>query len=221
MAVPVRFKGTFKRGSKGRDCAAVKRCLKRIQKNPDIKLRTLEFGPAATKALKRFQTNHDLRADGIYGENTHNKLSPLFNSYERQIYAKQPFRTNVIENWAVKAPGADRAGTSLKAYVQAFVAKAAKVYGHPVVITTGTNHNKYVLGTNHVSDHWSGDAADVAMLGDNLTRFGQAALEAAGMSHAQAVRCRGGVYNVGRWNILFNTNVGGNHWNHCHMGGGH
>jgi Putative peptidoglycan binding domain len=211
------FKGAFKQGASGKDCAAVKRCLKRIQNNKTIKF-SRKFGAASTKALRQFQKNHDLPVDGIYGPKTHKKLSRLFKGYELQLYNAAKPRKNTIKVWAVKAPGADRPGMKMKQYVHDFVAKAAKVYTHPVIIGTGTNHNQYVKGTSRQSRHWTGDAADIPMYGSNLTRFGQACLIAAGMSRAQALKCRGGVYNVGGWNILFNTTVGGNHYNHTHVG---
>jgi hypothetical protein len=56
------------------------------------------------------------------------------------------------------------------------------------------------------------------MLGSNLGKLGRAALVAAGMPAWRAAFCRGGVYNVNGWNILFNTYIGGNHYNHCHAG---
>ena len=90
--------------------------------------------------------------------------------------------------------------------------------GSPLTIGTGSNHHEFVSGTNRRSDHWFGDAADVPMSGQNLTRLGQDALIAAGMDPAQARKQTGGVFNVGGYNILFNTNVGGNHYNHLHVG---
>ncbi len=54
--------------------------------------------------------------------------------------------------------------------------------------------------------------------GDALTQLGQEALIAAGMSRKQAMKQTGGVYNIGRYQILFNTHVGGNHFNHLHVG---
>lgn len=212
-----KYKGSFKRGAKGKDCAAVKRTLKRIQKNERIK-HTQNFGGEAEKALKVFQKNHDLRPDGIYGPVTHRKLAPMMRGYEIWLYKRAPVRQSAIATWVVMGPNADRKGVATKGVVKDFVSKVAHEFGAPVIITTGTNHNQYVAGTDHQSQHWTGDAADVGMYGSNLTKLGQAALRAAGMPAAQAFFCRGGVYNVGGKNILFNTNVGGNHYNHCHMG---
>lgn len=115
------------------------------------------------------------------------------------------------------AAGADRAGVQTKGHVIAFVAKVAGIYGARLTITTGTNHNERTTSGN-ISDHWSGNAADIAMGGTSLTRLGQSALIAAGADPGWAHKQTGGAYNVGGVNILFNTNIGGNHWNHLHVG---
>jgi hypothetical protein len=108
----------------------------------------------------------------------------------------------------------------IKPHVIAFVKQVAGVYGSSLTIWDNSTHNKYVSGTNNtvVSQHWSGDAADVPASGAELTRLGQSALIAAGMSPAAASRETGGAYNVGGVNILFNTNIGGNHFDHLHVG---
>lgn len=211
------YKGPFKEGASGKDCAAVKRCLKRLQHNENITF-SRSFGQVATAELRKFQKAHKLTQDGVYGPRTHAAMAPLFIGYEVLLYKQAVVRTTLHPDWAVLAPGADRPGVHTKQGVQDFVSRVAHLYGHPLVITTGTNHNEFVLGTNRQSAHWTGDAADVGMYGSQLTHLGQCALQAAGMTAVQAKRCTGGVYNVGGWNILFNTNVGGNHYNHCHMG---
>jgi predicted Zn-dependent protease len=37
-------------------------------------------------------------------------------------------------------------------------------------------------------------------------------------NRAEARKQTGGVFNIGGYNILFNTHVGGNHFNHLHIG---
>jgi Putative peptidoglycan binding domain len=211
------FKGAFKKGATGLDCAAVGRTLKRLQNNSAIK-NSRTFGTAKTEALRTFQKTNGLTVDGVYGRKTHDKLAPKMRGYEVLLYKQAKQRKNLVAVWAIKGPNADRPGRAMKQYVHDFVARAAKIYGHPVVIGTGTNHNQYVLGTSRQSAHWTGDAADVPLYGGELTKFGQCCLRAAGMSRVKALTCRGGVYNVGGWNILFNTTVGGNHFNHTHVG---
>jgi hypothetical protein len=116
------------------------------------------------------------------------------------------------------APGANRAGVPIKSHVIAFVRDLSAFVGQPLTIGTGSNHNEYVLGTTHQSDHWTGDAADIPASGAFLTHLGQSALIVAGADPAWAVKQTGGAYNVGGVNILFNTTIGGNHFNHLHVG---
>lgn len=212
------YKGAFKKGSKeGRDISAVKRTLKRLQNNDSIK-HSQKFGEAAENALKIFQRGHKLHVDGVYGPTTHKTMAPLMRGYEVLLYKQAQVRPNVMKDWVVMAPGADRPGEATSQRVKDFVSRTAHIYGQPLVITCGTNHNQYVAGSSRQSQHWTGDAADVGMYGRNLTKLGQSALRAAGMSRAQSLLCRGGVYNVNGYNILFNTTVGGNHYNHLHVG---
>jgi hypothetical protein len=99
-----------------------------------------------------------------------------------------------------------------------FARQVAGVYGKPLTIGTGTNHNQFVLGTNRQSAHWTGEAADIPASGAKLTRLGQAALIAAGMSPREARKQKGGLFNVGGRQIIFNSMEGGNHYNHLHIG---
>jgi hypothetical protein len=124
-----------------------------------------------------------------------------------------------MQKWVAFAQGANRAGAPVNPMVPQFVAQIAQLYGRKLVIGTGTNHHEYVLGEGKtISDHWYGDAADIPMSGAALTRLGQTALIAAGANAKWARQQRGGVYNVNGYNILFNTTVGGNHYNHLHVG---
>jgi hypothetical protein len=68
------------------------------------------------------------------------------------------------------------------------------------------------------SQHWTGHAVDIAASGKALTRMGQAALIAAGADPKWARKQKGGLYNIGGRQIIFNTNEGGDHWNHLHLG---
>lgn len=122
----------------------------------------------------------------------------------------------------VVGPSANRGGMTLRAPVLSMVKRISAIYGKPLTIGTGTNHNEFVQGTNRVSDHWDGNAADIPSSGEALTRLGQAALVAAGVNPAQARKTRGGLFNfeIGGHHvqIIFNTNEGGNHFNHLHVG---
>lgn len=121
---------------------------------------------------------------------------------------------------ATLGPTADRSEVATSAKVLEFGTAVAQWYGRSLVIGTGTNHRQYVIGTDRESEHWKGNAADTPAEGDDLTRLGQAALIAAGMPPEVARTKTGGVFNVNGYNILFNTDVGGNHYNHLHFGVG-
>lgn len=120
------------------------------------------------------------------------------------------------------APGANRPGAELSPGILKVVGAVAAQAGGPLTIGTGTNHNRLTVNGN-VSDHWSGNAADIPASGVQLTRLGQNALIAAGMDPAQARKQQGGLFNLPygkrrRIQIIFNTNEGGNHFTHLHVG---
>jgi len=124
----------------------------------------------------------------------------------------------LIPQRAVLARGADRPGVATKQLVLDFVSRIAEVGGQDrLVIGTGTRHSKHTTSGN-VSQHWTGNAADIPAGGAELTALGQAALIAAGADPAWARRQEGGLYNIGGFQIIFNSNIGGNHWNHLHVG---
>jgi hypothetical protein len=66
-----------------------------------------------------------------------------------------------------------------------------------------------------VSHHWIGQALDLPARGSYLTRLGQALLIAAGMPEKQARKAKGGIYDVGRFQIIFNA---ADHHDHAHAG---
>jgi hypothetical protein len=95
------------------------------------------------------------------------------------------------------------------------------VFGEPLTVTSGHRPGARTTSGN-VSDHASGNGADIGATGDRLTRLGQAALVWAGMSPKKARRTKGGAFtftkNGRRVQIIFNSNVGGNHYDHLHVG---
>jgi hypothetical protein len=97
----------------------------------------------------------------------------------------------------------------------------SSLFGKPLTVGTTTNHSKYTVNGN-VSDHYSGNAADVPATGQALIRMGQAALQALGMSPSEARRQTGGLFNLNkggkRYQVIFNTQQGGDHTNHLHIG---
>lgn len=90
-----------------------------------------------------------------------------------------------------------------------------------LTVGTTTDHSKYTVSGN-VSDHYSGNAADIPATGARLTQLGQAALIALGVPRNQAHKMRGGLYNVQhrghRYQVIFNTHEGGDHTTHLHVG---
>ena len=130
-----------------------------------------------------------------------------------------------VTKWVGFRPGFDRPGMKTHEPVLQFIAQIAKGRGKKVTVTTGTDHDQLTVDGN-VSAHWAGWAVDLALnqnpvgvVTPDVTRLGQDALIAAGMPVAQArktYKWEGGDYNG--YNILFNTSVGGNHYNHVHVG---
>ena len=117
----------------------------------------------------------------------------------------------------ITAPGADRPGVRTRKEVRRFVREISGLYGQPLTIGTGTNHSQMTVNGNE-SDHWTGRAADIPLTGRALIRAGQDALIAAGMPRAKARKQRGGLFNVGGWQVIFNTHEGGDHTTHLHVG---
>lgn len=122
-----------------------------------------------------------------------------------------------VGKWVSLSSGADRSGVHTSRAILQFAAKVGRIYGSRLTVGTGSNHSQHTTSGN-VSAHWSGNAVDIPSSGASLTRMGQDALIAAGMPAAQARKQRGGLFNVGGYQIIFNTKIGGNHYNHLHLG---
>lgn len=123
------------------------------------------------------------------------------------------------QKWVKLAKSADRQGVPTTEPVLEFVGALGQAFGSPLTIGTGSNHNEHTVNGN-VSDHWSGHAADIPATGAKLRQLGYLALRQAGMPDkaAKAAARKGGLYNVGGYQIIFLTNEGGNHYNHLHVG---
>ncbi|HEX8067227.1 MAG TPA: hypothetical protein VF520_11970 [Thermoleophilaceae bacterium] len=132
----------------------------------------------------------------------------------------------------VVARGANRTANGrvveIQPEVRDFVGLVSGRLGRDVTIGTGTNHARMTRSGN-VSDHWTGWGADLPVR--NLRDGDQVAREAArvaGLSEAETNRFvrNGGVVNHVvhgdgadyRVQIIWRTNVGGNHFNHVHVG---
>jgi len=118
------------------------------------------------------------------------------------------------------APNADRPGVHTKGSVKRFARQISALAGEPLTIGTGTRHDQMTTSGNQ-SQHWTGDAADIPARGKRLIRLGQDALILAGMPRKKARRQRGGLFNIGGKQIIFNINDparGGDHTDHLHIG---
>lgn len=121
------------------------------------------------------------------------------------------------------AANANRPGIGLTPDIQRVLRQLSAHVGHPIDVGTGTNHNRLTVDGN-VSDHWSGNAADIPTTpGAQNIRLGRNALLALGMPRDQAMKATGGIYNLPygsgrRIQVIFNTNEGGDHHNHVHVG---
>jgi hypothetical protein len=122
-------------------------------------------------------------------------------------------------------PGANRPGVNLAGDLKHFVSLVAGRFGRTLRIGTGTAHSRLTT-TGNVSDHWDGHAVDIPAPVDSAKgdRIATAALIAAGVPSAKARQMarRGGAYTLDfhghRVQVLWKTDVGGNHHNHIHVG---
>lgn len=104
---------------------------------------------------------------------------------------------------------------------------AAKSVGIVATITTAkTGHNKLVKSGKSVSRHMDGTGVDVAVLngmgsgGATSASNGSTQFRALGNKLKDALVSMGYKWNVESGNdkaVLWQTNTGGNHWNHLHI----
>ena len=104
---------------------------------------------------------------------------------------------------------------------------AAKSVGIVATITTAkSGHKTYVKGSKRVSRHMNGTGVDVAILngkgsgGATNSSNGNAEFRNAGNKLKDALVSMGYTLNVERGNdkaVLWQTNTGGNHYNHLHI----
>ena len=123
---------------------------------------------------------------------------------------------------------ANRPGVPLTKDLTDFLGRMASFYDGVLVISTGTNHSQYTQD-NNLSDHWTGNAADLGMVANHGTNDGPvgdkiaiAAFRAAGKSYAEAVRLvgPGGLNNVisGRLRVQVIWKNYPAHDDHVHVG---
>lgn len=98
-----------------------------------------------------------------------------------------------------------------------FVGKVGQLAG-TVLTPWGNQSHSLTTTTGNRSAHADGNAADIPASGAELIRLGRTALIAAGMPAAKARKQTGGLFNVNGYQVIFNTDVGGNHHDHLHVG---
>jgi hypothetical protein len=120
-------------------------------------------------------------------------------------------------------PGANRPGIGIQTSTMQFLEAVAKELGGTVTVSTGTNHNKYTT-SGSVSDHYDGHAGDCGISWNNGDKLASAALRTCGYSRVSAwwIATRGGLHNCSwkghRVQVIWKTYIGGNHFNHVHLG---
>ena len=201
-------------------------------------------GPQTRAAIMDFQRREGLAADGIVGPLTTAALQAALAKQAPGGYAPGAPAvpgTPAGGDWRparwTLGPNANSPGVPLTPTLIAFVDRMAAFYPGRLVLSTGTKHAKFVKGTNKVSDHYSGNAADFGMRANNGTNNGPvgdqiaiAALMAAGRSREEATRFaqRGGkvdipVPGVGRVQVIWKYIPGTpghvrDHHHHVHVG---
>lgn len=145
-----------------------------------------------------------------------------------------------VGKWSL-SPNANRSGASLTPLFIEFLNEMSKYTTFEPIVTTGTNH-KMQTSSGNISDHWAGNGADfgqsVNKFGTDNARPGQsvprgdeiaaAALIACGVpvEEAKNKALLGGNHSAEctvdgqsvRIQMIWKSNVGGNHYNHVHVG---
>lgn len=114
--------------------------------------------------------------------------------------------------------------TGVQPEVHAFLHNLTRYYGHPLDVGTGkVGHSINVAGTNRRSAHADGWANDLPATGAKGDQIAFSAFRAAGVPAAQARQWahQGGLHNIvhhGHYiQIIWKTNIGGDHYNHVHV----
>lgn len=98
-----------------------------------------------------------------------------------------------------------------------FVGQIGMVANKKLTPWGNESHSLTTVNGNR-SAHADGNGADIPAKGAELIRLGRAALVAAGATPAWANKQTGGLFNIGTKQIIFNTNIGGDHTDHVHAG---
>jgi len=77
------------RGDSGPDILAIKRALDAAGYGRYL-VKSRSFGSGLERQVRRYQKNHALPVDGVYGQKTHDLLYPHFDDYGRELLANAP-----------------------------------------------------------------------------------------------------------------------------------
>lgn len=193
-----------------------------------IAVRSETYGPVAVEGVKKFQQANGLGVDGKVGEETWGALGV----HEKVVDPNPPAHPDGVHagGQVVVLAGANLPGKPMSKMAIDYVAKMAERTGRPITISTGTNHSKFTTNGN-VSDHFTGNAADIGMFANGGTddgpvgdRIMEACCFLAGDTAAAArEKARtGGLFTFTHGNqriqCIWKTEQGGNHHNHVHVG---
>lgn len=103
--------------------------------------------------------------------------------------------------------------------ILSFAARIAQAYGKPLSAWDTSTHS-HLTTNGRVSAHTTGNALDLPATGASLRRLGYIALRRAGMGERAARKAQrsGGLFNIGGYQIIFATQIGGDHDDHLHIG---
>ncbi len=128
-------------------------------------------------------------------------------------------------------PNANRPGVGLSTQMVTVTRKIAGLLPQRLKVCTGTSHNR-LSSSGNVSDHWAGNGIDLCSSANGFPATGggygntiaTAALIVAGKNHTDAARMarQGGAFTLHhqgiRFQIIWKSQVGGNHDDHIHVG---
>lgn len=121
--------------------------------------------------------------------------------------------------WVVRPPRVAGPSQPHGEEILQFVGRIGRRIGQPLQPRPNESHSLTTVN-GRPSAHGPGRAADIPAKGARLSRLGYLALLEAGMPKKEALKAarKGGLYNVGNYQIIFATQIGGNHDDHLHVG---
>lgn len=121
--------------------------------------------------------------------------------------------------WVVRPPRVAGPSQPHGEEILQFVGRIGRRIGQPLQPRPNESHSLTTVN-GRPSAHATGRAADIPARGAELRRLGYLALLEAGMPKKEALKAarKGGLYNVGGYQVIFATQIGGDHSGHLHVG---